>query len=103
MSFDSALDDEEQNSAEDSNPEPAISDERLQEFLESAVGDDASKSDQVISVGCSTELHYLWKELREEHPEIREKIRELVAREARRNDEVARRAIQIYDLKESGQ
>lgn len=103
MSFDSALDEEEQNSAEETDAEPAISDERLQEFLESAVGDDASKSDQVISVGCSTELHYLWKELREEHPEIREKIRELVAREARRNDELARQAIQIYDLKENNQ
>lgn len=103
MGFDSALDEEEQNNVDEGESGPAVSDERLQEFLEDAVGEGASKSDQVVSVGCSTELHYLWKELREEHPEIREKIRELIAREARRNDEVARRAIQIYDLKEGDQ
>jgi hypothetical protein len=103
MGFDSALNDEEQNAADEADSGPVISDERLQEFLNGAVGENVSKSDQVVSVGCSTELHYLWKELREEHPEIREKIRELIAREARRNDEVARRAIQIYDLKESDQ
>lgn len=70
-------------------------------FIERANAPSASKSEHTVGVGVSEEMHYLYRELKtadEVDVDIAQSFRDQIERLARRNEDVADRARQKYEL-----